>query len=83
MEHTNLLSNSKNNDYVGINLYTDDEASFSGAGINHRASEIAGCCGLALQVCFSSNLYLHDLSAEVDNDAGPAQCYVGQRMLHD
>lgn len=50
VEHTSLLSNSKDNNFVGINLYTDDEASFSGAGINQRASEIASCCGIALQV---------------------------------
>lgn len=50
VEHTSLLSNSKDNVFVGINLYTDDEASFSGAGINQRASEIASCCGIALQV---------------------------------
>lgn len=50
VEHTSLLSNSKDNDFVGVNLYTDDEASFSGAGINRRASEIASCCGIALQV---------------------------------
>lgn len=50
VEHTSLLSNSKDNDFIGINLYTDDEASFSGAGINHRASEIASCCGIQLQV---------------------------------
>ncbi|DBA99753.1 TPA: hypothetical protein ACH3X3_012300 [Trebouxia sp. C0006] len=50
VEHTSLLSNSKDNDFIGINLYTDDEASFSGAGINQRASEIASCCGIQLQV---------------------------------
>lgn len=49
MEHTSLLSNSRDNDFIGINLYTDDEASFSGAGINQRASEIASCCGIQLQ----------------------------------
>lgn len=50
VEHTSLLSNSKDNGFIGINLYTDDEASFSGASINHRASEIASCCGMPLQV---------------------------------
>jgi len=49
VEHTSLLSNSKDNDFIGINLYTDDEASFSGAGINQRASEIGSCCGIQLQ----------------------------------
>ena len=45
-----LLGNSRNNGFTGVNLYTDDEASFLDAPINQRASAIAACCGRPMQV---------------------------------
>lgn len=50
VENIALLSNSRDNGYIGVNLYCDDEASFIDAPLNPRASEIAFCCGKQMQV---------------------------------
>lgn len=50
VENIALLSNSRNNGFVGVNMYCDDEASFTDASANPRASEIAFCCGKQIQV---------------------------------
>lgn len=50
VENISLLSHSKESDFVGINMYVDDEASIRGAGTNLRASEIAHFCGQPLDV---------------------------------
>lgn len=45
-----LLGNSRNNGFIGVNLYTDDEASFVDAPLNQRAAAISECCGRPMQV---------------------------------
>ena len=50
-----LLGNSRNNGFIGVNLYTDDEAAFVDAPLNQRAAAIAACCGRPLQVLRSPN----------------------------
>ena len=50
VENIALLSNSKEYDFIGINLYTDDEGAIRGSPRNIRASEIAHCCGRPIQV---------------------------------
>ena len=50
VENIALLSNSRDNGFIGVNMYCDDEASFIDAPLNPRASEIAYCCGKELQV---------------------------------
>jgi len=50
VENISLLSHSKESDFVGINMYVDDEASIRGASTNRRASEIAHFCGQPLDV---------------------------------
>jgi hypothetical protein len=50
VESSALLGNARNNGFIGVNLYTDDEASFIDAPINQRASAIAACCGRPMQV---------------------------------
>ena len=52
VESCALLGNSRDNGFVGVNLYCDDEASFIDAPLNMRASDIAGCCGRPMQVRF-------------------------------
>ena len=54
MENIALLANSTENDFTGVNLYCDDEAAFVEAPLNPRASEIAACCGRALEARVSS-----------------------------
>ena len=49
MENIALLANSTENNFTGVNLYCDDEAAFVEAPLNPRASEIAACCGRALE----------------------------------
>lgn len=50
VENIALLSNSRDNGFIGVNMYCDDEASFVDAALNPRASEIAYCCGKQMQV---------------------------------
>jgi hypothetical protein len=50
VESCALLGNSRDNGFVGVNLYCDDEAAFIDAPLNPRASEIAACCGKPMQV---------------------------------
>ena len=50
VENVALLSNSAEHDFVGVNLYCDDEAGVCGAPTNVRASEIAKCAGKPLDV---------------------------------
>ena len=50
VENISLLSHSKEQNYVGINMYVDDEASITGVKTNLRASEIAHFCGQPLNV---------------------------------
>ncbi|KAK9805705.1 hypothetical protein WJX73_000447 [Symbiochloris irregularis] len=50
VENVALLSNAADNNFVGVNLYCADDATFTGAERNQRASEIASCCGKALEV---------------------------------
>ena len=50
VENVALLSNSAEHDFVGVNLYCDDEAGVYAAPTNVRASEIASCAGKQLDV---------------------------------
>ena len=50
VENVSLLANAVDNQFVGINLYCADDASFYGAPTNLRASDIASCCGKATEV---------------------------------
>ena len=50
VENIALLSNSAEHDFVGVNLYCDDEAVVYNAATNVRASEIASCAGKQLEV---------------------------------
>ncbi|PRW61388.1 SUMO-activating enzyme subunit 2 [Chlorella sorokiniana] len=50
VENISLLSNAKDNGFVGINMYVDDEGSIKGLPQNLRASDIAHCCGKPLEV---------------------------------
>ncbi|KAL4446282.1 hypothetical protein ABPG77_003089 [Micractinium sp. CCAP 211/92] len=50
VENISLLSNARDNGFVGVNMYVDDEGSIRGLPRNVRASEIAHCCGKPLHV---------------------------------
>lgn len=50
VENTALMTNNSQSDYIGVNLYTDDNAGMYDAPHNHRASEFAFCCGKRLEV---------------------------------
>ncbi|KAK9841462.1 hypothetical protein WJX74_006236 [Apatococcus lobatus] len=50
VENTALMTNNSHSDYIGVNLYTDDNAGMYNAPSNHRASEFAFCCGKRLEV---------------------------------
>ena len=50
MESVPLLANSKENNFVGVNLYVDDTGSIKQLPINPRASDICRCCGQHIQV---------------------------------
>ena len=50
MENISLLSNSRDNGFVGVNLYVDDEGSIRGLPSNPRASEVARACGKGVDV---------------------------------
>jgi hypothetical protein len=54
VENIALLSNSRDNGFVGVNMYCDDEATFVDAPLNPRASDIARCCGKEMEVCLAS-----------------------------
>lgn len=50
VENISLLSHARDNGFVGVNMYVDDEGSIRGLPRNMRASEIAHCCGKPLDV---------------------------------
>ena len=50
VEHLALLSNAKDNNFVGVTMYCDDEAVAVGLAPNRRASEIASCAGKPSEV---------------------------------
>lgn len=50
MENIALLSNARDNGFIGVNMYCDDEGTLRGLPPNRRASEIAHCCGKPLEV---------------------------------
>ena len=50
VENISLLSTARDNGFVGVNMYVDDEGSIRGLPRNLRASEIAHCCGRPLEV---------------------------------
>lgn len=50
VENISLLSNAKDNNFIGVNMYVDDEGAIRNAPRNLRASEIAHCCGQPLDV---------------------------------
>lgn len=50
VENISLLSNARDNGFVGVNMYVDDEGAIRGLPRNVRASEIAHCCGKPLDV---------------------------------
>ena len=54
VENIALLANATDNNFTGVNLYCDDEAAFVEAPLNPRASEIAACCGRALEARVTS-----------------------------
>jgi hypothetical protein len=50
VETVTLLGHRPSNGFVGVNMYVDDAAGAKGLGKNTRASEIATCCGLRIDV---------------------------------
>lgn len=50
VENTALMTNNSQSNFIGVNLYTDDNAGMYDAPSNHRASEFAFCCGKRLEV---------------------------------
>ena len=50
VETVTLLGHRPSNGFVGVNMYVDDAAGAKGLGRNARASEIATCCGLRIDV---------------------------------
>ena len=50
VESVALLSNAKDNGFIGVNMYCDDEGALLNAPLNVRASEISSCCGKPLEV---------------------------------
>jgi RNA polymerase II-associated protein 3 len=50
VETVSLLSQSKDNGFVGINLYVDDAGVLKGLPVNMRATELAHCCGRPIEV---------------------------------
>ncbi|KAK9823016.1 hypothetical protein WJX81_007094 [Elliptochloris bilobata] len=50
VENIALLANSTENNFTGVNMYCDDEAVFVQAPLNPRATDIAACCGRAMEV---------------------------------
>lgn len=50
VESVPLLTNSKANGFVGVNLYCDDTGSIKQLPINVRATDMARCCGHAIEV---------------------------------
>jgi hypothetical protein len=58
VENISLLSNARDNGFVGVNLYADDEGAIRGLPRNMRASEIAHCCGKPLEVWRRKNRWV-------------------------
>ena len=56
VENISLLSNARDNGFVGVNMYVDDEGAIKGLPTNMRASEIAHCCGRPLDVSVGGGL---------------------------
>jgi hypothetical protein len=63
IESVPLLTNSKANGFVGVNLYCDDSGTFKGLPLNVRATDFAHCCGHSVQarvrlraICDTSNV---------------------------
>lgn len=50
VETVPLLSNSKQNQFVGVNLYVDDTGAIKNLPVNVRATDICQCCGHQTQV---------------------------------
>ena len=50
VESVPLVSNSKANGFVGVNMYVDDTGAIKQLPINVRASDICRCCGHPTQV---------------------------------
>ncbi|KAG2433668.1 hypothetical protein HXX76_008039 [Chlamydomonas incerta] len=50
VETVPLLVNNRDNGYVGVNMYCDDQAQVKELPLNMRASNIADCCGKPMQV---------------------------------
>ncbi|GAB4815123.1 hypothetical protein N2152v2_002169 [Parachlorella kessleri] len=50
VENIALLSQSRNNGFIGVNLYCDDEGSIKGLPRNLRATELAHCAGKPIEV---------------------------------
>ena len=50
VENICLLSNSKANGFVGVNMYVDDSGAIKQLPVNVRATEICQCCGKMLEV---------------------------------
>ena len=50
VENISLLGTARDNGFVGVNMYVDDEGSIRGLPRNLRASEVAHCCGRPLEV---------------------------------
>ena len=50
VENIALLSNSRDYDFIGVNMYVDDEGSVRGCARNIRATEIAHCCDKPIEV---------------------------------
>jgi hypothetical protein len=50
VESVPLLTNSKANRFIGVNMYCDDSGTFKGLQVNVRATDIARCCGHSSQV---------------------------------
>ncbi|KAG1678590.1 hypothetical protein FOA52_012597 [Chlamydomonas sp. UWO 241] len=50
VENIALLPNSKETDFVGVNMYCDDQAQIKQLDLNPRASQVAMACGKRLEV---------------------------------
>ena len=50
VESVPLLTNSKANGFVGVNLYCDDTGQIKQLPVNVRATDMARCCGHAIEV---------------------------------
>lgn len=50
VENVSLLSQTRSNGFVGVNMYVDDEGSIKGLPRNLRATELAHCAGKPIEV---------------------------------